>query len=106
MPSIKKIKGLHGLRLCCARFATALAVLKVLTATATADSCFAPPGPFVPQDPAAMREYAEIIRRDVELYFREIQAYFRCLEDERARAFKEAQEVSAEYGRFLDHVGE
>jgi len=106
MLSIKKIKGLHGLRLCCARVAMAVSVLMILAAEVAADSCLAPPRPYVPKDPAAMRDYAEIIRGDVELYFRDIQAYFRCLEDERARAFEEAQEVSAEYGRFLSYIGD
>ena len=66
-----------------------------------ADSCLAPTRPFVPNGPQAAREYSDIIRRDFELYIRDIQSYFRCLEEERARAFEEAREVSEEYGRFL-----
>lgn len=73
---------------------------------AIAESCLAPPRPYVPSDPAAAREYADLIRRDFELYIEDIQAYFRCLEAERARAFEEAREVSKEYGAFLERVGE
>ncbi|MEY8828875.1 hypothetical protein AB9K34_10735 [Sedimentitalea sp. XS_ASV28] len=76
-------------------------LLLILAGTASAESCLAPPRPFVPSDSQAVLEYADIIRRDFELYIRDIQSYFRCLEEERARAFEEAREVSEEYGRFL-----
>ncbi|UXX85402.1 hypothetical protein N7U68_20775 (plasmid) [Roseovarius pelagicus] len=71
---------------------------------ADAETCLAPPRPFVPSDTQSAREYADIIRNDFELYIRDIQSYFRCLEEERARAFEEAREVSEEYGRFLGLV--
>jgi len=77
-----------------------------LTSPAGAETCLAPLRPFVPSDPAAAREYADIIRRDFELYIDDIQNYFRCLETERARAFEEAREVSQEYGAFLAIVAE
>jgi hypothetical protein len=51
-----------------------------------------------------MRAYADLLRADFEGYITGVQEYFRCLEAERARAFVEAQEVSAEYGRFLEAV--
>ena len=35
-----------------------------------------------------------------------IQSYFRCLDSERGRAFEEAREVSEDYGRFLQLVGD
>jgi len=69
-----------------------------------AGTCLAPSRPFVPSDPHAAQEYAEIIRTDFEAYIRDIQSYFRCLDDERARAFEEAREVSEEYGKFLGSV--
>ena len=50
-------------------------------------------------------EYRDLIGRDFETYITAIQAYFRCLEDERARAFEEAREVSEEYGRFCRSRG-
>lgn len=72
---------------------------------AGAETCLAPHRPYVPSDPAAAREYADIIRRDFELYIEDIQTYFRCLEAERARALEEAREVSEEYGAFLVRIG-
>tara|TARA_R110000744_G_scaffold28405_10_gene68519 strand:+ start:1355 stop:1594 length:240 start_codon:yes stop_codon:yes gene_type:complete len=78
----------------------------VLPEIAAAASCYPPTKPFVPSDPQAVREYADLIRSDFELYIRDIQSYFRCLEEERARAFEEAREVSQEYGRFLKTVDE
>jgi len=71
-----------------------------------AESCFAPSRPFVPSDSQAASDYADIIRRDFEVYITDIQDYFRCLEQERARAFEEAREVSQDYGRFLELVGD
>jgi hypothetical protein len=65
-----------------------------------------PPRPFVPSDSEAVQAYADLIRSDFELYIRDIQSYFRCLEVERARAFEEAREVSQDYGRFLELMGE
>jgi hypothetical protein len=57
--------------------------------------------PFVPSDPKAARDYGDLIQSDFETYISEIQDYFRCLDEERARAFEEAREVSQEYGSFL-----
>ena len=71
---------------------------------AHAMTCLAPPRPFVPSDPAQAREFADIIQKDFETYIADIQRYFLCLDEERARAFAEAQEVSQEYGRFLESV--
>ena len=85
----------------------ALTTLFVLIATmAHAETCYAPERPFVPADPDAAREYAELIRQDFETYISDVQAYFRCLEVERGRAFTEAQEVSQEYGKFVQRVGQ
>ena len=71
-----------------------------------AESCFAPARPFLPSDSQAARDYADIIRGDFEDYIQDIQSYFRCLDSERARAFDEAREVSEDYGRFLQLVGD
>ena len=71
-----------------------------------AETCLAPVPPFVPSDSQAVRDYGDIIRRDFETYLRDIQTYFRCLELERARAFEEAREVSQDYGRFLELMGD
>ncbi|GGE48641.1 hypothetical protein GCM10011360_39670 [Primorskyibacter flagellatus] len=68
---------------------------------ASAETCIAPQRPFVPMDARDAQDYADIIRRDFDLYFRDIQSYLRCLDEERSRAFAEAREVSEEYGRFV-----
>lgn len=77
-----------------------------LAQIASAQTCYAPERPFVPTDPQDVREYRDLIGRDFETYIADIQSYFRCLEEERARAFDEAREVSEEYGRFLQIAGE
>ena len=81
-------------------------LLIVSPAGAVAQTCYAPPRPFVPTDPQDVQEYRDLIGRDFETYIADIQAYFRCLEEERARAFEEAREVSEEYGRFLRITGD
>ena len=48
--------------------------------------------------------YHDLINADYDAYFAAATAYISCLDDERARAFVEAREVSEEYGRFLDAV--
>ncbi|MGY6697720.1 MAG: hypothetical protein ACXIUW_17070 [Roseinatronobacter sp.] len=62
--------------------------------------------PIVPSAPDLMRDYADIIKMDFEAYMGGVTHYFRCLDEERARAFKEARIVAQEYGRFLQAVGE
>jgi len=83
-----------------------MALLICIPGPVLAESCFAPSRPFVPSDSQAASDYADIIRRDFEVYITDIQDYFRCLEQERARAFEEAREVSQDYGRFLELVGD
>ena len=84
----------------------AVALLMLVSAASQAASCLARVRPFVPSDSQAARDYADIIQRDFEVYIADIQDYFRCLELERARAFEEAREVSQDYGRFLELVGD
>lgn len=72
-----------------------------LARPASGETCLAPQQPFVPSDPVAVFEYADLIRRDFEDYIRDIQDYFRCLELERDRAFREATKVTEEYETFL-----
>ena len=93
--------GLSGLLLL-----QAVALLACIPGPVLAESCFAPSRPFLPSDSQAARDYADIIRGDFEDYIQDIQSYFRCLDGERARAFEEAREVSEEYGRFLQLVGD
>lgn len=84
----------------------AMPILLVVPGAGFADSCLAPTRPFVPSDSQSMLDYKDIIRQDFEDYIIDIQRYFRCLDSERARAFEEAREVSADYGRFLRLVGD
>ena len=93
-----RLRGLHLLR--------AVPILLVVPGAGFAESCFAPARPFLPSDSQAARDYADIIRGDFEDYIQDIQSYFRCLDSERARAFEEAREVSEDYGRFLQLVGD
>ena len=81
-------------------------LLIVFPTGAVAQTCYAPPRPFVPTDPQDVQEYRDLIGRDFETYIAEIQSYFQCLEEERARAFQEEREVTEEYGRFLEIVRE
>ncbi|MEP3332301.1 hypothetical protein [Sedimentitalea sp.] len=102
---IKKIGTFQNLRLCGAPAVLLVLVILSLAGDVAAEACIAPPRPFVPSDLQTVRDYADIIGRDFELYLRDIQSYFRCLDEERSRAFKEAREVSQEYGRFLELIG-
>jgi hypothetical protein len=77
-------------------------LITVLVAGGQAHACTPPERPFLPASREDMRAYADLIRGDFEAYFADVQDYFRCLDDERARAFIEAREVSEEYVRFVD----
>ena len=83
-----------------------MALLICVPGPVLAESCLCPGPSFVPSDSQAARDYADIIRGDFEDYIQDIQSYFRCLDSERARAFEEAREVSEDYGRFLQLVGD
>jgi hypothetical protein len=106
MTAIKELRGFTNLRL--RRFFITLAMAMILLSpvASIAQSCVAPARPFVPSDSQAALDYADIIRGDFENYIQDIQSYFRCLDSERARAFEEAREVSEDYGRFLQLVGD
>ena len=106
MASIKENRGFRNLRLSRLVTMQAAALLMLVPVASQAGSCLEPVRPFVPSDSQAARDYADIIRGDFEDYIQDIQSYFRCLDGERARAFEEAREVSEEYGRFLQLVGD
>ena len=76
----------------------------LLSGPAYGATCLAPQRPFVPSDPVAAAEYADLIRADFENYIRDVQEYFQCLDQERARAFEEAGEVSQQYGMFVNET--
>ena len=77
-------------------------LITVLVAGGQAHACTPPERPFLPASREDMRAYADLIRGDFEAYIADVQDYFRCLDEERARAFVEAREVSEDYGRFVD----
>lgn len=83
---------------------TIIMLLVCLASGVKAETCLAPSKPFVPNDPASAKEYEDLIRQDFENYISDVQDYFRCMDGERSRAFTEAQEVSQEYGRFIQEM--
>lgn len=102
MDSFNERRRSANRHLCNSCLGQAIVSLVVAASPVVGEPCLAPQPPFVPSDSRAVREYADIIRTDFEIYIRDIQSYFRCLEEERARAFEEAREVSEEYRRFLE----
>lgn len=98
--------GFLNLRLCRKALLCALCLWFGIAAPVSAETCYPPTVPFVPSDPEAQREFADMIRQDFETYIADVQEYFRCLDAERARAFEEAREVSNEYGRFLQEMSQ
>lgn len=70
----------------------------------SAHACYPPDRPFLPAEIEAAREYRDLIYGDYQTYFTDFSAYLQCLDEERARAFREGQEVSEEYRRFFDQV--
>ena len=86
----------------CARNIPLVLLITVLVAGGPAHACTPPERPFLPTSREDMRTYADLIRGDFEAYIVDVQEYFRCLDEERARAFIEAREVSEDYGRFVD----
>ena len=88
----------------CARNIPLTLLITVLVVSGPAHACIPPERPFLPASPDDMRTYADLIRGDFEAYIADVQDYFRCVDEERARAFAEAREVSEDYGRFLNAV--
>ena len=88
----------------CARNITLVLLITVIVAVGPTHACIPPERPFLPASREDMRTFADLIRGDFEAYIADVQEYFRCIDEERARAFVEAREVSEEYGRFLEAV--
>ena len=86
----------------CARNIPLVLLITVFVVSGPASACTPPERPFLPTSREDMRAYADLIRGDFEAYIADVQDYFRCLDEERARAFVEAREVSEDYGRFVD----
>ena len=88
----------------CARNIPLALLITVLVAASPASACTPPERPFLPTSREDMRAYADLIRGDFEAYIADVQEYFRCIDEERARAFVQAREVSEDYGRFIEVV--
>jgi hypothetical protein len=88
----------------CARNIALLPMILTALAAGQVDACSPPERPFLPQSRDDMQIYRDLIRGDFETYIAEVQDYFRCIDEERARAFSEAREVSEDYGRFIDAI--
>ncbi|WP_227513939.1 MULTISPECIES: hypothetical protein [Rhodobacterales] len=58
----------------------------------------------MPAETDAAREFRDLIYDDYQVYFEDFSRYLQCLDQERARAFQEGQEVSEEYRQFFDQV--
>ena len=82
----------------------ALAILFTVMTGSALNACVPPERPFLPASAEQIQAYAELIRQDFEAYIAAVQDYFRCNDEERARAFLEAQEVSKDYGQFVRMV--
>ena len=67
--------------------------------------CIPPIRPFLPSDPRDVQAYADLLRQDFEAYIADFGTYLKCLDAERARVFKEGQEVTQEYGRLQALTG-
>lgn len=78
-----------------------LAILFTLTTGSALNACVPPERPFLPASEEDIQAYADLIGQDFEAYIADVQDYFRCIDEERARAFVEAQDVSEEYARFV-----
>ena len=88
----------------CARNITLMLLILGGGAAGPVATCTPPERPFLPQSEEDIRTYADLIRGDFEAYIADVQDYFRCLDEERARAFVEAREVSEDYSRFINAV--
>ena len=86
----------------CACNRALLTMILAALAAGRVDACTPPERPFLPQAQQDMRIYSDLIREDFESYIAQVQDYFRCNDEERARAFVEAREVTEDYGRFID----
>ena len=78
-----------------------LALLLTVQVT-QAQACLQPIPPFVPINPADIREYSDLLRRDMEAYLANVERYFRCQDAQRAQVFIEARLASEAYALVLD----
>lgn len=67
-----------------------------------AEICIPLTPPHVPNDTRLKREFADLLQDEFEQYLAEVTAYFSCIDAERERAWREAAEVTQQYGAFLE----
>lgn len=67
-----------------------------------AEPCLPLIPPNLPRDAGLIREFEDLLRAEFEHYLAEVTLYFRCIDAERARAWREAAEVTAQYDAFLE----
>lgn len=53
-----------------------------------AQNCLRPIPPYVPENPANIREDSDLLRRDMEAYFADVEQYFRCQDAQQAEVFE------------------
>ena len=94
-PKASVIRAGFGLAMLCAAAAP-------LQAQSHAEPCLPLIPPDLPRDAELMREFEDLLRAEFEHYLSEVTLYFRCIDAERARAWREAAEVTAQYGAFLE----
>jgi hypothetical protein len=68
------------------------------------EGCLPPAEPFLPEDDAALAQYANLIAEDFERYFGVISDYFACMDATREVEFRRAQQVSQRHRQFLDRL--
>jgi len=69
-----------------------------------AGSCLPPPPPWMPTNADDVQAYADLLKRDAEMYFIDVEQYFRCLDRQRREVFEQAREVSGDYARVLEFL--
>ncbi|MEP1933304.1 MAG: hypothetical protein ABJI96_04830 [Paracoccaceae bacterium] len=69
-----------------------------------AGSCLPPAPPWMPTNADDVQAYADLLKRDAEMYFIDVEQYFRCLDRQRREVFEQAREISEEYARVLELV--
>jgi len=94
-PKASAILAGFGLAMLCA-------IASPLQAQGHAEPCLPLIPPDLPSDAGLMREFEDLLREEFEHYLSEVTLYFRCIDAERARAWREAAEVTAQYGAFLE----
>lgn len=60
--------------------------------------------PFLPENDATFKEYADLINQEFERYFTEVSIYSACLNNAHAELMAEAEAVSELHRQFLERA--